>query len=166
MSKAGVTSTDHGYDALRKRIFGFGKPQIATGILEAEGAQPKTAEPGEENAEPVTVIDVADWNEFGTDEIPARSFIRAWFDQAEPEMREDLRKLMRGVAAGTHTKEQVLELLGVKAVGGIQKRIADGIDPPNAPETIERKGSSKPLINTGQLRSSVSYAIREGGEKT
>lgn len=163
MSRAAVTSKDHGYDALVKRVFEFGHPQIATGILEADGAKQKTAAPGEESAEPVTVIDVAGWNEFGTDEIPSRSFVRAWFDQAEPEMRRDLTTLMQGVIKGTHTKEQILELLGLKAVGGIQQRIADGIDPPNAPETIERKGSSKPLIASGQLRGSVSYAVREKG---
>jgi hypothetical protein len=171
VSRAGVTSKDNGYDALRKRVFGFGRPQIATGILEAQGAEAKMPAPGAaESDEALTLIDVADWMEFGftivhpngsEEEVPARSFIRAWFDQAEPEMREDLRKLMRGVIAGTHTKEQVLNLLGLKAVGGIQKRIADGIDPPNAPSTIARKGSSKPLIASGQLRSGVSFAIRE-----
>lgn len=33
--------------------------------------------------------------------------------------------------------------------------------PPNAPSTIKRKGSSRPLIDTGQLRASISYVLGE-----
>jgi len=31
------------------------------------------------------------------------------------------------------------------------------VAPPNAPATIARKGSSKPLVATGQLKSAISY---------
>lgn len=33
--------------------------------------------------------------------------------------------------------------------------------PPNTPETIRRKGSSRPLIDTGAMRAAVTYVIRE-----
>jgi hypothetical protein len=33
---------------------------------------------------------------------------------------------------------------------------------PNAPETIKRKGSDKPLIDTGQLRKSITWVVRDG----
>jgi len=163
-----VKSTDRGYNALLKRVFGFGRPQIAMGILEADAQKEHEAPEGADAKEHVTVLDVGTWNEFGTDTVPARSFIRAWFDEASPAMRTALTALMKGVVAGTHTKEQILELLGQRGQGGIQKRIAQGIDPPNAPATVKAKGSSKPLINSGQLRQSVTYAVREskggGGE--
>jgi hypothetical protein len=168
-----ITSKDHGYAALMDRVFKFGHPSIAVGILEKDGAQPKTAGEGEEAEAGLDVITVAGWMEFGVEvlhadgtveEIPARSFIRAWFDQAEPERRRELVILCQGVVKGTRTKEQILELLGQKCVGEIQLRIARGIPPANKPSTVERKGSSTPLINTGQLRQSVSYAVRENGE--
>jgi hypothetical protein len=159
---AGVRSVDHGYDALLKRVFGFGHPTVVMGILEADGAKAKKPWPEEAEVEPgLTVIDVANWMEFGTDDDPPRSFIRKWFDEASPKMREDFVKLMQSVVRGTRTKEQILELLGQRAVGEIQARISAGIDPPNTLATRKRKGSSKPLIASGQLRSSITYAVRE-----
>jgi len=32
---------------------------------------------------------------------------------------------------------------------------------PNAPETVRRKGSSRPLIDTGELRKSITYVVRK-----
>lgn len=34
---------------------------------------------------------------------------------------------------------------------------------PNAPATIRAKGSDKPLIDTGELRKSITYVVRKGG---
>ena len=58
------------------------------------------------------------------------------------------------------TPEQLADLLGQKYVGQIQARISAGIPPPLAESTIARKGSSVPLIDTGQLRSAVTYEVR------
>ncbi|MGG3012293.1 hypothetical protein ABEO98_22765 [Brevibacillus parabrevis] len=33
--------------------------------------------------------------------------------------------------------------------------------PPNSPSTVKKKGSNQPLINTGELRKSITYVIRE-----
>lgn len=33
--------------------------------------------------------------------------------------------------------------------------------PPNAPSTIKRKGSDRPLIDTGALRAAITYVLRE-----
>jgi hypothetical protein len=53
-----------------------------------------------------------------------------------------------------------MKLIGMRVVGDIQDRISDGIPPPNSPITIARKGSSKPLIDSGQLRQSISFEVR------
>lgn len=34
--------------------------------------------------------------------------------------------------------------------------------PANSPETVKRKGSDMPLIDTGELRKSITYVIKEG----
>jgi hypothetical protein len=36
---------------------------------------------------------------------------------------------------------------------------------PNAPETIAQKGSDRPLIDTGELRKSIVYILRERGQR-
>lgn len=160
-----VTDTDHGYAALVERVFGLAqqKPVITIGIHEEEGAGAHPTE--DEIEETVTILLVAIFNEFGTSDghVPERSFIRAWFDEAEPELRKDLVTLMRSVVAGKRTSREILELMGQRAVGQIQQRISSGIAPPNAPSTIRQKGSSTPLIDSGILRSSVTYKI-EGAD--
>lgn len=151
-----VRSIDHGYAALVRAVFGYGHPEIAMGILAAKGDQTHRGGPPW-----TTVLDVGTWNEFGTDTIPARSFIRAWFDAASPEMRARARTLLLQVMGGKLSKEKMLQQLGLWGQGEIQERIAAGIDPPNAPETANRKGSSTPLIASGQLRGAISFAVRE-----
>lgn len=146
---AGVKDVDKGYKALLDRAKMHGV--IKVGILAAEGD--KAYDDG------VTVLQVAIWNEFGTEHIPERSFLRAWFDENEAKCREAVKRMAEAVIAGKYQPDQALQLLAQRFVGEIQKRMAQGIPPPNAPSTIARKGSSKPLINTGQLRSSISYSV-------
>lgn len=147
-----LRDTDHGWKARLKGLLALKAPaHIDVGILESAG----TEEDG------TSVLDVAFWQEFGTATIPERSFIRAWFDEAEPQLRQDFAALMRTVAAGKRTRAEVLELMGQRMVGQVQARISAGIPPENAPSTVARKHSSTPLIRTGVMRSSVTY--RTGG---
>ena len=147
-----LKDTDHGWKARLKGLLALKAPaHVDVGILESAGVE----------KDGTSVIDVAEWHEFGTATIPERSFIRAWFDEAEPQLRQDFAALMRTVAAGKRTRAEVLELMGQRMVGQVQARMAAGVPPPNAPSTVRRKGSSTPLIDTGVLRSSVTY--RTGG---
>ena len=105
------------------------------------------------------IVDIGSWNEFGTARIPPRPFIGGWFDAFEDDNRTLVAKVLQGIAAGKMTAARGLRMLGVTFTGQAQQRIADGIVPPNAPSTIDRKGSSRPLIDTGQLRSSISHWV-------
>lgn len=160
-----ITDEDNGYKAMTDRVFGIAKakPTIVVGILSDEGEQPH----GDDDT--LTVLQVAIFNEFGTHDrngkvrVPERSFLRAWFDEQEPQLRKDLLVLCKSVIAGKRTAKDILDIMGLRMVGQIQQRMADGIPPPNADSTIAKKGSSTPLIDHGILRSSVSYKIEEGG---
>lgn len=107
----------------------------------------------------VTVLDVANWNEYGTGRIPPRSFIHASLDGEAARFRVLERELGEQVVRGKITMKRALSLLGLQGVGVITARIARGIPPPNAASTIARKKSSKPLVDTGQLRKSVTYEV-------
>ena len=158
---ATIKETDNGYKKLVEAVFGFAKPVVTIGIHEKAGSASLV------NGK--TLIDIANINEFGSDDghVPSRSFVRAPFDAAEPELRRDLVGLMRDVLAGRSTKEQILNILGLKGVGAMQTAIANQIPPPNAPSTIRKKGSSTPLVDTGFLRSSITYEVDPGdGSKT
>lgn len=150
-----IRDTDRGLSRLTKAL--SAKPlALVVGVQGQDAAKPH------ESGEGITVGDVATWNELGLG-VPERSFLRDWADQHKEEIKEDLRKVQRKVLEGKLTPEQGLQLLGVKYRGQIQTRIANGIPPANAESTIQRKGSSVPLIDTGQLRAAISYIIEQVG---
>ena len=114
----------------------------------------------------LTVADVATFHEFGVSPfqmkngemhpgIPQRSFVRAWFDESQAFITETLRSQMTLVVAGKLTAEKASARIALAFEGSMKQRIARGIEPPLAASTIEKKGSSKPLIDKGQLRAAV-----------
>ncbi len=111
---------------------------------------------------PVTTVAAA--QEFGVgdgadvDYIPERPFFRL----ASRSVRPNLTKILKaGIDVKKMTVEPfVAEKLGLEFQGEIQKSIKDLRDPPNAEATINRKGSSNPLIDTGFMRQSVTYKVQ------
>jgi hypothetical protein len=106
------------------------------------------------------VISKAIWNEFGTRRIPERPFFRN-------AMRKNRKKYVSLMAARAkqiveqkETVSRAINQLGVMAVGDVQYEIVALRHPPNAPSTIKAKGSSNPLIDTGEMRQSVTYQVR------
>jgi hypothetical protein len=147
---ARIKDTDNGYKAMMKRLSEAGKPRVLVGVLEDTGSYENGA----------SVSDVAMWMEFGTPTVDERSFLRAWVDERETEINKTLTKIAEGLVTGkTPNKFVGLDRFGLWAVGSIQARIADGIPPELADSTVARKGSSTPLIDRGQLRSSVTHRV-------
>jgi hypothetical protein len=143
-----ITVKDNGAKALQKAI-AAGAPVVDVGILGTKA--------GKAHGKRATVADIAGYQEFGTKHIPARPFISGWFDKHASELDELLQALAKALVEGKITREQYVKLLGNKAVGEIQKYIATNIPPPLLPATIKRKGSSVALIDTGVLRSSITF---------
>lgn len=114
------------------------------------------------------VIDHAIWNNFGTRSIPERPFMqnamrnnRAAYKAA---MRASAFTIMIEVALGSEAsaeKRKALSRLGIKAQGDIQAEITALRTPPNAPSTIRQKGSSNPLIMSGEMRAAVTFKVEE-----
>jgi hypothetical protein len=94
--------------------------------------------------------------------VPERSFIRAWADENEQRNKANLRKIAEEVFDGKYDIRTGLDRLGLLFVGKIQARIKGHIAPPNAPSTIAKKKSSTPLINLGQLWSSILSKVTQG----
>ena len=102
-----------------------------------------------------TVIEVAIWNHFGTQNIPARPFITASLELARPELKALYARLTAGVLAGKITDEFAAQYLGQWAVREIVDNINRGLFQANADSTIAAKGSDTPLIDTAQLKGSI-----------
>ena len=106
-----------------------------------------------------TILDRAVYNEFGTATIPERPFMRDGLRDGIPELKQVNKGLVKRIIDGRLTKQQALNQLGMKGVQLIQNSITGLKDPANAPSTIERKGSSNPLIDTGEMRQSVTHKV-------
>lgn len=90
-------------------------------------------------------------------DIPARPWLRPGVESGTPEY---LGIIQKRVAAGANM-DALLEDLGIVASGKVQQYMTDLKSPPNAKSTIAKKGSSNPLIDTGALRQSVTYALQK-----
>ena len=70
---------------------------------------------------------------------------------------------LKALLAGRTTAEEVLKKTAVFMKGLVQETIKDGNFPANAPSTVKKKGSDKPLIDTGHMRQSVTTIIDRKG---
>lgn len=151
-----IHSRDKGYSKLLREVNLHGSV-VKVGVLGPKGQVPKNGVGGETSA---TVAEIAEYLHEGTARMKPRPFIVVWFDENVEENRRFARMLAAERIAGRITYDRSLAMMGAKAVGGIQKRIADGPFEPNHPSTLARKApKTKPLINTGQLRSSIAHEI-------
>ena len=100
------------------------------------------------------------WNHFGTSRgIPSRPFLRNAIRGNRNKYKRQLQIAAKSLVVGLSTTRDVLAKLGIQAVGDIQREITNLRTPPNAPSTIRKKGSSNPLIDTGEMRQSTTYEI-------
>ena len=121
---------------------------------------------GESDSE---TVQKAVWNEFGTrggasgggwgGPIPERPFMRNSVQNNRGKYKSNLKAAARSILDGTQSVEGVLRSLGDDAKGDIQKEIKSLMSPPNSPVTVALKGSSKPLVDTGEMMGAVTYKV-------
>lgn len=157
-----------------ERVLKFaGQQRVLVGVPAEKGS--RAPQDGEKAAP--SNAQVAYWAEYGAPEanIPARPFMMPAIEKSEAMIAAELQRSMEkaldlaatdGDVSGA--KAAVLEGLnrvGLKTVSNVQKEITDADFAPLAQRTIKarlRRGrtGTKPLIDTGQLRRSISYVIR------
>lgn len=94
--------------------------------------------------------------EFGNERIPSRPFLR----QTLAENQEKYIALFVKLFESGFSIGQIYEQIALIAQGDVQQNIVNGKWTANAPSTIKRKKSSKPLIDTGKLRQSVKGIVK------
>lgn len=150
MIKINVSDTGKATAELQKALGKLINDQFVTvGIHEDDNARPE----GDVNNATLGAI-----QHFGTDTIPPRPWLDVGVAQST---KEYLQIIQDGIEDGL-SMQQIHEQLGLVAAASVQQYMVDLRTPPNAPSTIERKGSSNPLIDTGELRQSVTYEIQQG----
>lgn len=103
------------------------------------------------------IVNKAVWNNFGTVNIPERPFMSNAFDDNRAKYIEALRISAAKVMRGEVQVGEVAAKLGIVFADDIRQEIVDLDSPANAPSTVAKKGSSNPLIDTGEMKNAVTY---------
>lgn len=148
-------------EKLLKNLNKMKKLQVRVGVQGGKKYKKKSRDGKEDGAD---LVDTAIWNELGTGRIPARPFLGQTVDQHGAEIQKAAAQLVQKICKGQLDAQSALDNLGVLMVGYVQNQISDGDFVPNAPSTIRLKGSERPLINTKQLRGSISPMVCKKGE--
>lgn len=146
-----------GLRRLRERLKAMSKSSVRVGVQ--EGARRH----GDTGASNMVVVAAA--NEFGTEHIPERSFLRSTFDESREEAARLAKAEQVAVLSGRRDVRTSLTLLGQWFAARVVRKIHSHPPPPNAPATVERKGSSGTLVDSGQLAQSITYEVVEGGRR-
>ena len=105
-----------------------------------------------------SVAQVAFWNEYGTATIPPRPFFRNTIAEHKNEWPKQAAALMKTNGGDVR---QTLELMGEGVKGQIKMTIQGFQEPANAASTVKKKGSDKPLIDTGTLWRRIDYEVAD-----
>lgn len=116
-------------------------------------------------------IQKAVWSEFGTrggasgggwgGPVPERPFMRNSMNSNRGSYQSAMRASAVKILRGDTSLSTVLSKLGIKAQNDVQAEIVALASPPNSATTIALKGSSNPLIDTGEMRRAVTYKVDE-----
>lgn len=157
-TKDGIRESNPGWmDRLRKR-WEKAKKEVAVGFPAGVNG---LGNPHYEDG--ASIVEVAAANNFGHQGAPARRFMELGAKKANPKFRKLMRQGMRRVNKGDITVDTLLQTAGLQAEADIRDAITTGPWAPNSPETIARKKSSKPLIDTGDMRKYVTSQVRNRG---
>ena len=101
------------------------------------------------------IANYASANEFGTDTVPQRSFLRSTVAEHVARLRQNLVNASKAAIDLKGRRGRVAEKAAQELAKAIKDKIRDLDSPPNAQSTIDRKGSNNPLIETGAMRDSI-----------
>jgi len=105
------------------------------------------------------IIQIAAVHEFGAPKrnIPERPFVRASLDENFQELQEFKKKQAHLVISGTQTAMVGIAKIGEWLTNKMKIKINSNIPPPLQQRTIDRKKSSRTLIDTAQMLNSVQH---------
>jgi hypothetical protein len=138
-----------------KNLEQLSKKHVAVGL-------PKEKVGGQIYGDGETVFTVGASHEYGVG-VPRRSFLRAPFSKNQDAINKTTENQFRAIAEQGVKVEKALNIIGVKARNISAKAFVTGGYgewKPLSAATIEKKGSSQPLIDTGTLRNSITWAVR------
>lgn len=96
-----------------------------------------------------------------TQRIPARPFMEVLRSEYGDYLQKVAINEAKKIVAGTGNSGDFFRKFGVSAKGALKRAmLRSELYAPNAPSTIRRKKSSRPLVDTGTLINSADYEVR------
>ena len=89
--------------------------------------------------------------------IPERSFLRSGHDKNIDEVMIQASRAVRQLLDGKLSEQQFLDLIGRNLSTKIKEYARSLSQPPNSPLTKEVKGSSNPLVDTGEMIEGITW---------
>lgn len=101
------------------------------------------------------------FNEYGTSKIPARPFFRTSTKDNDSRsiIQSRVNDEVSKVLHGDIQPSTAFERIGLFVKGRIQRSTTSGNWVSNSEATIRKKGSNKPLVDTGTLVNSIDYEV-------
>lgn len=145
------------YKALKKRLEQISRKRVVAGFpkgkLNNPHYEPEDGKPG------ASIIDVAIWNNFGIG-VPRRNFMTPASEEWQKYFKKLTEAAQEEITNGTINIDNFLNLMGQAGAEFISEAIVRLKMPPNALSTIQRKKSSNPLIDSGDMSKAPTYEIR------
>jgi hypothetical protein len=157
--RGAVSFNDFGLGRIRLRLEELARTQITIGWQGDSGAAIH------EKAE-IPVAQLAAFHELGTDGMPARPALAVTFEGARAELNTATGKALSDLVDGRIDPRDVAKRIGELGVAKVRETIDDSPAwaDPLAERTVKRKGHDHPLVETGELYDSVSWAERRDGK--
>ena len=89
--------------------------------------------------------------------IPERSFLRTGYDENRADVIQKAQRLMADVVSGDMGEGTLLMAVGEELSSKIKDYARDLNSPANHPFTVENKGSSNPLVSTGDMIGGITW---------
>ena len=154
MSRTRVADVDLGMGDIERELTKLNGSYVLVGFQEGSVTKSQTKD-GRKKKAGLSMPEIAAANEFGTNTIPARPFMRTSSDENKQRIDTAIQGEYVKITQGKSTVKRSLTALGVFMVDKIKMKIRAIQSPPNSPRTIAKKKSSKPLIDFGQMIQSV-----------
>lgn len=89
--------------------------------------------------------------------IPERSFLRTGYDKNRDDVMKKGQVLIKEVADGKMTAHGCIQAIGMELASKIKDYAIELDSPENHPFTTEQKGSSNPLVDTGDMIGGITW---------
>lgn len=157
MAKSGID--DRMWRELKRKVDGVDRMRVRVGVLASKGGNA----PVEGGPPGFDLVALAATHEYGSSDghVPERSYLRRTFSVKQEVFAAASVKIARGLLSGKIGLEKAGNILGAIGATEVKKTITegDGVPPELAESTKARKGSSRPLVDTGRLLNAITWEV-------